>query len=589
MKKLLGLILGLGIIFGMLTPVVAASTYINEISIDVFVEDDGSATFKETWDMSVYEGTEVYKVFNNMSNRQLTLLSVTDDFGNTYKNRGAWDVNLSFSQKKNTSGLVDTGDGYELCFGIGEYGDRVYTFEYKIDRFIEQYVEGTQGINYAFMSDMGLSINKINVNLSSNYEFTNENSRIWGYGYEGLCEYNEGSIKMTSTGAVSKVQLLLEAQTDFFTNPLIVSQSFNDIETDANKESDYYDSYHSYDDYYYEEDGFTDTVFFMIMGMMFFGFVTMIIGIASKKGSLASQSKMVYDDGIEYSKANVMPYHFIPCEKNLLLFYYLAKRNNIITEQNKSGIIAAYLLKWIRHDQIKFVNEGKKGLVFKKESYYMDLGNDLQGENPIESQLMKFMLQAARRNGNSLLEKNEFEKWCSSQYTQIEEWFKSIDRYVEGELKSQGLMKLTFTQEKTMFGSRKVTNTTYSHILREELEKIQGLKEFLEDMDNMKEKEVMDVKLWDEYLMFASILGIADKVEKQLNVIYPHVDTTTQVGYPSMMDMIIISQFSRNMAHASMMSASSAAQATSFSGGGGMSSFGGGGGGFSGGGGGGVR
>ena len=54
--------------------------------------------------------------------------------------------------------------------------------------------------------------------------------------------------------------------------------------------------------------------------------------------------------------------------------------------------------------------------------------------------------------------------------------FRSIDRYVEGELKSQGLMKLTFTQEKTMFGSRKVTNTTYSHILMDELEKIQGLK-----------------------------------------------------------------------------------------------------------------
>ena len=45
-----------------------------------------------------------------------------------------------------------------------------------------------------------------------------------------------------------------------------------------------------------------------------------------------------------------------------------------------------------------------------------------------------------------------------------------------------------------------------------------GFNNFLEDEDNMKEKAAIEVKLWDEYLIFAAVLGIADRVEKQLRL-----------------------------------------------------------------------
>ena len=50
-----------------------------------------------------------------------------------------------------------------------------------------------------------------------------------------------------------------------------------------------------------------------------------------------------------------------------------------------------------------------------------------------------------------------------------------------------------------------------------------GLKKYLEEFSNMDTKEVMEVKLWDEYLMFAYLFGIADKVAKQLKDMYPEV------------------------------------------------------------------
>ena len=39
----------------------------------------------------------------------------------------------------------------------------------------------------------------------------------------------------------------------------------------------------------------------------------------------------------------------------------------------------------------------------------------------------------------------------------------------------------------------------------------------------MKSKEAIEVKLWDEYLMFAYLFGIADKVAKQFKNLYPEI------------------------------------------------------------------
>ena len=52
---------------------------------------------------------------------------------------------------------------------------------------------------------------------------------------------------------------------------------------------------------------------------------------------------------------------------------------------------------------------------------------------------------------------------------------------------------------------------------------INRLNKYLEEFSNMDTKEVMEVKLWDEYLMFAYLFGIADKVAKQLKQMYPEV------------------------------------------------------------------
>ena len=92
----------------------------------------------------------------------------------------------------------------------------------------------------------------------------------------------------------------------------------------------------------------------------------------------------------------------------------------------------------------------------------------------------------------------------------------------------------------------------------------------------------MEVKLWDHYLMFAYLFGMAEKVAKQMKNLYPkEIEKLEQQG----MDIGTI-MYIDHLSTASVHAATAArAAAQSYSGGGGGFSSGGGGGGSFGGGG----
>lgn len=47
--------------------------------------------------------------------------------------------------------------------------------------------------------------------------------------------------------------------------------------------------------------------------------------------------------------------------------------------------------------------------------------------------------------------------------------------------------------------------------MMEEAKKIAGVKKFLLEFSNIKDKSSIEVNLWEEYLMYAQIFGIAKR------------------------------------------------------------------------------
>ena len=105
---------------------------------------------------------------------------------------------------------------------------------------------------------------------------------------------------------------------------------------------------------------------------------------------------------------------------------------------------------------------------------------------------------------------------------------------------------------------------------------------FLEDFSSINTKEVIDVHLWDEYLMFAYLFGIADKVAKQLKNMYPEYieNLDNSIDFDTIIFFNAIS--TRSISAANSARASAQSYSSYSSGGGGFSSGGGGGGSFGG-------
>lgn len=172
-----------------------------------------------------------------------------------------------------------------------------------------------------------------------------------------------------------------------------------------------------------------------------------------------------------------------------------------------------------------------------------------------------------------ILEKKALENYAKKNYEKYLRVLSDIKDTKIKELKEQGHIYKRKNRKECQYVN------VMDDYLYEESKKLYGLKLFLEEFTNIKEKEAIEVKLWDQYLMFAYIFGIADKVAKQFKNLYPEIVSEMQNTY-SNLDFDTILYINR-ISYSSVSSASSARnQARSYSsGGGGGGSFGGGGGG----------
>ena len=119
-----------------------------------------------------------------------------------------------------------------------------------------------------------------------------------------------------------------------------------------------------------------------------------------------------------------------------------------------------------------------------------------------------------------------------------------------------------------------------------------AFKKFLLDFGRFDEKDLPEIVLWEKYLVYATVLGVADKVSKAMQVKLEQMPNTTYTAGDFVFDYYLYSSLCRDLnrtishSYSGAVSAVNAARSRSSSGGG----FGGGfsgGGGFGGGGGGG--
>ena len=527
---------------------ISARPYLHSLDIRVVLSHNGDARITETRVMDIDdEGTECYIGLGNMGGSEVRDLRVSDEDGNDFENIGDWDIDRSRSWKEYKCGIVYKHNGYELCWGLGESGSRTYTTSYTITSLVHAYPDA-DAIRHVFL-DQDVSPKpdhaKISIEAEDSILFTEENCGIWGFRFGGELGFQDGRIIAYNTedfGHSGAMYIMVRFNKGMFEPTIQEDDTFEHKKELAFEGSDY-----TSDDEWTAE----DTIILVIMAICFF--IVPIVGAIWYFIYVWRARKKVNKD--------LLWYRDIPMKGNL------QQANDVLNAYKYFGtdynnLLSACILKLIDMGAISIEQTlNSKG---KTEQNFVIHELQNYADQPLLLRKIHSMFKTAAGE-DTVLEPKEL---------------RSFMRSSKNESITDSFINTLHTK----------TSISYYKERFDDVRQVFGLKKFLKEFSLLDERHVNEVTLWKDYMIYATLFGIADQVIKDMKKINPEYFNMDQVAAQMANDTTLPMIYSTLHSGTSRAVANKAAREARASGHGGHSSWGGGGGGFSGGGfGGGVR
>lgn len=521
---------------------------LNNLDIKVVLSKNGDARITETREMYIDdEGTECYIGLANMGESQVKDLTVSDETGTRFINVD-WDVDETRDWKTYKCGIVTTNRGYEVCWGLGEEGERTYITSYTITGLVRGYPDA-DAIRHVFL-DTSVSPKpehaKITIMTADTTMVINPDScGIWGFRFEGNLWFEDGTIVAETTQAMSSeagLYIMVQFPKGMFEPTIWENDTFENKKNEAFEGSDYVGG----------DDDEEMTLFEWVIFILIYGGSTLIA-----VGGFMWHIVTVWRARHRANK-DLMWYRDIPLNGNL------QEANNILNaykymHTDYNNLMSACILKLIQMGAITI--ETRRNMKGEMEpNFVIHQLKDLDNQPVLMRKIFKIFKQAA--GSDTVLEAKELKQY----------------------------MKSTCNQSITdSFINTLHTKTSISKYKdrEEDVRQLFGLRKFLKEFTLLDERGVDEVKLWKDYMVYATLFGIADRVIKEMKKVNPEYFNMDQVANQMADNMTLPLIYSTLHHSTSSAVAAKAAREHRSSGGGGHSSWGGGGGGFSGGGGGG--
>ena len=526
---------------------------INKISMDIFVDNNGDAVVQEVWDCYTNQGTEVYHPYYNLGKSRISDISVTEK-GRTYTTLSSWDTSESFENKAYKCGINKISNGVELCWGISGYGSHTYTVRYTITNLVSQ-LDDCQMLYWTFIPyDFSDTIGKAYIKIHSNFKY-NDDWDVWGYGnYGGTCYFYDGYIEMESDGSLAKdeyMTMLAKFPDGTFNTSNKLSHDFN-----------YYFKMAEEGTTHYKRKGIISSIISGIISIIASILPTVLPIILIIIFGRSHSSNLDFGESGKKIPKDSPYYRDIPCNGDLLKAYYIGYNYDIV--KNKTDLLGAIILKWMKEGLIRLEKVDKTG-IFSKETTSIVLKDADRSKltDSFELEMFRMMMEASE---DGILEDKEFERWCRKHYSKILSWFDDILTKERVNLVNEGL--ITVEERGKVFKHKAYVATAN---LKQEAINLEGLKKFLKDYTLIKERGAIEVTLFEEYLIYAQMMGIAKEVANNFKELYPEIIEQSQ--YSSYDNIMFVHVYSSR----GVSSATSAKQrAESYSSGGGGFSSGGG-------------
>lgn len=498
---------------------------INNLDMDIEINEDGSVSVTEAREADMSEGTENYIVFND---EDMGEVNVTDFSVEGFTEEANWDLDVDIEEKAGQYGVVETDDGTELVWGIGDYGEQTYVVHYTLENAVRNLEDG-QSLYWNFDTFTDLPTDNFTMNVTSAVPF-DENIQFWGFGFEGDINQEDDSILWTSEETLEDgndaVLLMHFPEGTYSTN--VTEDGTLDTEAEAAMDGSIYD------------DG---SLSGWVIGAIIGGVVAIVVAIAIFIQRFTSKRSKAghIDSAATIKRRNKGQETEMPPEiDDYASIAFVLKHLNM---GHFEEIFQAYMMKWADDGDITIEIDRKPGqkldkgtpkitlhtnqMVAKDESYsFKEISKYLKDDNledGYEPLLWRMLMDAADENG--LIEEKSLKKWSKKNAKAVGTVADKIVEYSMSQLEADGYFE---------FDKKKIFGIKVAIIIP--TEKGEELLNHLEQYKNYLKEDYTRVYENDDYryhMIWSVLVGEGEEVRKHLSKVTPK---DSREAYPAYMN-----------------------------------------------------
>lgn len=578
-----------------------ASLYLNNLDFYAEIEANGNMNVTETWDIRVSDTNTLYKTFELDSERysNITNVQVTEVGKENFTKTDTWAYHLT--KDYYFSGINNDGD-FEIAFGVGldnSSATKTYKISYTVVDAIKKYNDCAE-LYWQFLgNDSTADATRITgtIKLPSKAN-SKEDIRVWGHVetlngevYATSADTVEFSINNYESGNYLEVRIAMPSEIIETAQRTYNKSALTSI---IDEETKWADEANAVRERKQRNEKTIETIMFIVITVI--GILLLIQTVKYIK-KLRNTKKLIPTEEYEYFREKPNK-NSTPADA---LFLY--NKGVSVASSSFGDVFSATLLNLSLKGYFKItVEQNEKG---KEETIIYKTEKNIEELQYEEEKIAKFVKKAMDEKEKITIK--ELQKYIKNHVSSVSKLIENTGVATKNKNKEIGNFNEQTSKEKSKFIgiavayifiamccfpffplpilliinailalliNGKLSNLTQKGI--DEREKWKSLKKYMEDFSLLNEKEIPALEVWEEYLVYATVFGIADKVIKQLKMVYPQIDEMDSFNTASYIYLMSHTNFNTSFSKAINSSISST-----------MSSGSGGGGGFSGGGGGG--
>lgn len=617
------------LIIGNVKSMASGDLFLNQLNFDAKINYDGSMDVVETWNIDIEETNTLYKTFKTDSTKYsgITNVQVSDITNGTQKSFKEINTLMYHVTKDCYYGMKNDDGDFEIAWGVGldnSSATRKYQISYTVEDAVEKYSDYAQ-LYWQFVGeDFEISSSKITGTITLPTDAKNKDQiKVWGHTEDLNGEiYAREQNKIIFEVNNFRAGRYVEVRTLFPTDMIISSTRGDENKTILDEVVEEETIWANEANSRRAMKNFINWAIVIAIDIaLIFLCLLFIKNMIKNMKRLKKLKKFIPTEDILYFRE--MPReNSTPAEA-----IYMYKKIKSELQSNDLGkVFSATLLdlklKKIIDFQVIKDQKAKEVITIK----ILDKAASGNLENKDEKAILDFLLGAFTVNNKEEITVKELQAYIKNHSSKILALQSDIKEGTKAGLRKNNLMDKA-EEEKY----QKVTGALIGYIVAlvftitggfillgileniylligvipfillsiinlilksvelsrinvftqegaNESEKWKGFKKYMEEFSMLDKREVPEIEIWEKFLVYATAFGIADKVLKQLKIVYPDIENSMNINtYPSMY-LMMNTDFSRSFTDSISSSMSSA-----------YSSASGGGGGFSGGGGGGRR